>query len=238
MLKSSDNISKRRNKTLAKSLADELFGGDSFTMDDKEYNILFTFDNEEETEKYVVYTDNSLDDEGKIQIFASKYNPDINAEKLLPVESDEEWKSIQFLLTYAMEKARENIEKSKEDQIELDTYKTLTAMSEALGKQAYDNSPFILSIVNSEGKGQVSICGDTKNALHLVDEILTGISRRLKDEGFNEMQAFELLGIMTAGATDKAYEDNRRKRNPFGDIVSNDETQKINFDFNNYLEGD
>ena len=55
MLKSSDNISKRRNKTLAKSLADELFGGDSFTMDDnKEYDILFTFDNEEETEKYAV----------------------------------------------------------------------------------------------------------------------------------------------------------------------------------------
>ena len=224
-------------KTPVKSLADELFGGDSFTMDDKEYDILFTFDNEEETEKYVVYTDNSLDDEGKIQIFASKYNPDINAEKLLPVESDEEWKSIQFLLTYAMEKARENVEKSK-DQIKLDTYKTLTAMSEALAEEAFERSPFILSIVNSEGKGKVSICGDTKNALHLVDEILTGISRRLKDEGFNEMQAFELLGIMVAGVTDKVYEDQRIKRNPFRHSVSDDETQKIDFDLNNFLEGD
>lgn len=226
------------NKIPVKDLADEIFGGDSFIMDDKEYDILFTFDNEEETEKYVVYTDNSLDDEGKVQVFASKYNPDVDLEKLLPVESDVEWEGIQHLLDYAMEKAHENVENSKEDQIEIDTYKTLTAMSEALAEQAYDNSPFILSIVNSEGKGQVSICGDTKTALHLVDEILTGISRRLKDDGLNEMQAFELLGIMTAGATDKAYEDNRRNRNPFSNTASNDETQKINFDFNNFLEGD
>lgn len=227
------------NKTTAKSLADELFGGDSFTMDDKEYDILFTFDNEEETEKYVVYTDYSLDEEGKIQIFASKYNPKVNPEKLLSIESDEEWESIQFLLTYAMEKARENVEKSKEDQIELDTYKTITAMSEALGEQAFDCSPFVLSIVDpKEGKGSVSICGDTENALHLVNEILIAISRRLKDDGLNEMRAFELLCIMASGATDKAYEDRRRKRNPFSNIASNDETQKINFDFNSYLEED
>lgn len=228
------------NKTLAKSLADELFGGDSFTMDDnKEYDILFTFDNEEETEKYVVYTDNSLDDEGKIQIFASKYNPDINAEKLLPVESDEEWESIQCLLDYAMEKARENVEKSKEDQIELDTYKTITAMSEALAEQAYDRSPFILSIVNSEGKGKVSICGDNDTVFNLVRETLLAVSCRLKADGLSEMRAFDFLGLMVAEATDKAYEDQRMKRNPFRHSASDDETQKIDLDLlNGFLEGD
>lgn len=145
------------NTTHQKNIADEIFSGDSFTMDDGEYDILFTFDNEEETEKYIVYTDHSLDDEGKIQIFASKYNQEIDAEKLLPVESDEEWKSIQYLLDYAMEKARENVKRAKEGQIELDTYKTLTAMSEALAEEAFESSPFILSIVNSNGEGKVSI---------------------------------------------------------------------------------
>lgn len=226
------------NKTPAKSLADELFGGDSFTMDDKEYDILFTFDNEEETEKYVVYTDNSLDDEGKIQIFASKYNPDINAEKLLPVESDEEWESIQYLLDYAMEKARENVNKAKEGQIELDTYKTLTAMSEALAEEAFESSPFILSIVNSNGEGKVSICGDTKTALHLVDETLTAVSRRLKDDGLSEMQAFELIGIMAAGSTAEAYKDQKRRKYPFRGFNHDSRSEKSKFDLNNFLEGD
>lgn len=223
--------------TPVKSLADELFGGDSFTMDDKEYDILFTFDNEEETEKYVVYTDNSLDDEGKIQIFASKYNPDINAEKLLPVESDEEWEGIQCLLDYAVNKVHENVEKSK-DQIELDTYKTLTAMSEALAEEAFERSPFILSIVNSEGKGKVSICGDNDTVFNLVKETLLAVSCRLKADGLSEMRAFDFLGLMVAEATDKAYEDQRMKRNPFRYSVSDDETQKIDFDLNNFLEGD
>lgn len=153
--------------------------------------------------------------------------------KFNSVVNDDEWKPIEWRHD---DNSAGN--KTKEDQIEIDTYKTLTAMSEALAEQAYDKSPFILSIVDSEGKGQVSICGDTKNALHLVDEILTGISRRLKDEGFNEMQAFELLGIMVAGVTDKVYEDQRIKRNPFRHSVSDDETQKIDFDLNNFLEGD
>lgn len=152
--------------------------------------------------------------------------------KFNSVGNDDEWELIECLRN-----DHSNGKETKEE-IEIDTYKTLTAMSEALAEQAYDNSPFILSIVNSEGKGQVSICGDTKNALHLVDEILTGISRRLKDEGFNEMQAFELLGIMVAGVTDKVYEDQRIKRNPFRHSVSDDETQKIDFDLNNFLEGD
>lgn len=226
------------NKTPAKSLADELFGGDSFTMDDKEYDILFTFDNEEETEKYVVYTDNSLDDEGKIQIFASKYNPEINTEKLLPVENDEEWEGIQHLLDYAMEEARENIKKTEEDHIEIDTYKTLTAMTEALAEQAYDSSPFILSIVNSEGKGKVSICGDNDTVFNLVRETLLAVSCRLKADGLSEMRAFNFLGLMVAEATDKAFEDQRMKRKPFRYLSSDDETQKIDFDLMNFLEGD
>ena len=36
-------------------------------------DILFTFDNEETKKSYVVYTDNSRDKEGKIQVFASIY---------------------------------------------------------------------------------------------------------------------------------------------------------------------
>ncbi len=89
-----------------------LFNGDSFIMEENgveyEYDILFTFENEEETEKYVVYTDNSLDEEGKVRVFASKYNPEINENGLVAIETDEEWKAIGELLEYAVNEANKN----------------------------------------------------------------------------------------------------------------------------------
>ena len=43
---------------------------------------------------------------------------------------------------------------------------------------------------------------------------------------------------MVAEATDKAFEDQRMKRKPFRYLSSDDETQKIDFDLMNFLEGD
>ena len=39
------------------------------------YDVLFTFDNEETNKSYIVYTDNSLDDKGNVQVYASIYYP-------------------------------------------------------------------------------------------------------------------------------------------------------------------
>ena len=52
---------------------------------EKEMEILFTFEDEEKGRKYVVFAD--PEDEGE-EVFASAYDDEGN---LMPVETDEEW---------------------------------------------------------------------------------------------------------------------------------------------------
>ena len=63
-----------------------------------ECEVLFTFESDETKKNYIVYTDNSFDDEGNVRVFASIYNPDEPETKLLPIESDKEWKIIETIL--------------------------------------------------------------------------------------------------------------------------------------------
>ena len=41
------------------------------------YDVLFTFESEETNKSYIVYTDNSRDDKGNVQVYASTYNPEL-----------------------------------------------------------------------------------------------------------------------------------------------------------------
>jgi len=59
---------------------------------------LFTFDNEETKKSYVVYTDNSKDKDGKIQVFASIYDPSDESKKLEEIKTEKEWKVINTIL--------------------------------------------------------------------------------------------------------------------------------------------
>ena len=61
-------------------------------------DILFTFDSEETKKSYFVYTDNSRDDEGNIQVFASIYDPKQENPRLEPIETEQEWKIIETIL--------------------------------------------------------------------------------------------------------------------------------------------
>ncbi len=63
-----------------------------------ECEVLFTFESDETKKNYIVYTDNSLDEEGNVRVFASIYNPDDEETKLLPIETDKEWKIIETIL--------------------------------------------------------------------------------------------------------------------------------------------
>ena len=45
-----------------------------------------------------VYTDNTLDEEGNTKVYASIYNPDQDETKLLPIETEKEWKIIETIL--------------------------------------------------------------------------------------------------------------------------------------------
>ena len=62
------------------------------------YDVLFTFDNEETKKSYIVYTDNSVDESGNVQVYASVYYPGEEITKLDPIETDKEWKIIEEIL--------------------------------------------------------------------------------------------------------------------------------------------
>lgn len=61
-------------------------------------HILFTFDSEETKKSYIVYTDNSRDEQGNIKVYASIFNPNEENPKLEPIETEKEWKIIDTIL--------------------------------------------------------------------------------------------------------------------------------------------
>ena len=63
-----------------------------------ECEVLFTFESDETKKNYMVYTDNTVDEDGNTKVYASVYNPDEDETKLLPIETDKEWKIIETIL--------------------------------------------------------------------------------------------------------------------------------------------
>ena len=55
-----------------------------------ECEVLFTFESEETKKNYIVYTDNTTDEEGNTKVYASIYNPNEAETKLLPIETEKE----------------------------------------------------------------------------------------------------------------------------------------------------
>jgi uncharacterized protein YrzB (UPF0473 family) len=62
------------------------------------YDVLFTFESEETNKNYIVYTDNSRDDQGNIEVYASIYYPDDPNSRLEAIETEKEWKVIETIL--------------------------------------------------------------------------------------------------------------------------------------------
>ena len=60
-----------------------------------ECEVLFTFESDETKKNYIVYTDNTLDEDDNTKVFASIYNPDEEETVLQPIETDEEWAIIE-----------------------------------------------------------------------------------------------------------------------------------------------
>lgn len=79
-------------------------------------DILFTFDSEETNKSYVVYTDNSKDEEGNVQVFASVYHPGEQNSKLEPIETDQEWKIIETILDTLQEEIKNKTTEGNDEQ--------------------------------------------------------------------------------------------------------------------------
>ncbi len=63
-----------------------------------ECEVLFTFESEETKKNYIVYTDNTTDDDGNTKVYASIYNPSDEKSILYPIESEKEWKIVETIL--------------------------------------------------------------------------------------------------------------------------------------------
>ena len=78
-------------------------------------NVLFTFDSDETKKSYIVYTDNSREQEGNIQVFASIFNPNDENTKLEPITTEKEWKVIETILETLQEEVRNKQDASSEE---------------------------------------------------------------------------------------------------------------------------
>lgn len=70
--------------------------------------VLLTVDSDETKKSYIVYTDNSLDENGSIKTYASIYDPKGESLKLEPIETEKEWQMIENILSSVQEKVNEN----------------------------------------------------------------------------------------------------------------------------------
>ena len=72
-----------------------------------ECEILFTFDSDETKKSYIVYTDNSLDENGSTKVYASIYDPTGQNPALAPIETEKKWMVIENILSSVQEKIDE-----------------------------------------------------------------------------------------------------------------------------------
>ena len=78
-----------------------------------ECEVLFTFESDETKKNYIVYTDNTLDEEGNTKVYASTYNPDEDETKLLAIETEKEWKIIETILDELQNESASSDEENK-----------------------------------------------------------------------------------------------------------------------------
>ncbi len=76
-----------------------------------EFEILFTFESDETNKNYMVYTDNTKDENGNTKVYASVFKPDAEPLELLPVETEREWKIIETIInSITEENKKDNVE--------------------------------------------------------------------------------------------------------------------------------
>ena len=92
----------------------------SFSLIDKDgnetvYDVLFTFESDETHKNYIVYTDNTRDETGNVEVYASIYDPNDPHSKLEAIETEKEWKVIETILDTLQEEVRNKKNKDIEN---------------------------------------------------------------------------------------------------------------------------
>ncbi len=83
-----------------------------FTVIDEEgkevkCEVLFTFDSDETGKHYIIYTDNTTDEDGNTKVYASTYNVEGEKMALGAIETEKEWKIIETILESLQNKDEE-----------------------------------------------------------------------------------------------------------------------------------
>ena len=78
-----------------------------------ECEVLFTFESDETKKNYIVYTDNSQDDEGNTKVYASIYEPNEENLTLTAIEDEKEWKIIDTILNELQETVKSSMEEGE-----------------------------------------------------------------------------------------------------------------------------
>lgn len=68
-----------------------------------ECEVLFTFESDETKRNYMVYTDNTIDEDGNTKVYAAIYDPNLDKQTLKPIETEKEWKIIETILEQLQE---------------------------------------------------------------------------------------------------------------------------------------
>lgn len=80
------------------------------------YDVLFTFESDETHKNYIVYTDNTKDNNGNIEVYASIYDPKDPHSKLEAIETEKEWKIIETILETLQEEVKKSNDSGNNEQ--------------------------------------------------------------------------------------------------------------------------
>ena len=73
----------------------------------KECEVLYLFTPKNSDKKYIVYTDNTVDETGLKRVYANLYQENGEKKELLPLKSEEEWFTVESILAKLDEKSKE-----------------------------------------------------------------------------------------------------------------------------------
>ena len=65
---------------------------------EKEYEIIYKFDSDQTKKSYLIYTDGEKEDE-LLKVYANVYDKTGKNKTLMPIETEEEWNTIEALLS-------------------------------------------------------------------------------------------------------------------------------------------
>lgn len=80
------------------------------------YDVLFTYESDETGKHYIAYTDNSLDETGNIQVYASIFDPTNTNSRLEPIETEKEWKVVETILETLQEEVKKKVGEQNNEQ--------------------------------------------------------------------------------------------------------------------------